>query len=42
MKEDCNHDRVHRDSGWEIPDTVLQLSTGEGLHGVVFLCDGTV
>jgi hypothetical protein len=31
---------VHRDSGWEIPDTVLQLSTGEGLRDVMFLCDG--
>jgi hypothetical protein len=42
MEEHCKHERVHTDSGWEIPDTVLQLNTGEGLHDVTFLCDGTV
>jgi len=25
-----------------MPDTVFQLNTGEGLHDVMFLCDGTV
>lgn len=42
MKEHCNHERVRTNSGWEIPDTVFQLSTREGLHDSMFLCDGTV
>jgi len=42
MKEHCIHERVHTDSGWEIPDTVFQLNTGEGLHDFMCLCDGTV
>jgi hypothetical protein len=42
MKEHHNHERVHTDSGWKILDTVLQLVAGEGLHDVMFLCDGIV
>jgi hypothetical protein len=42
MTEHCNHERVHTDSGWEIPDTVFQLNTGEGPHDVMLLRDGTL